>query len=99
MVERQGFPAFYLITRMVSIDSRKSKGVQDLHELLYFLSFVSISWLLYRGFRILLVAQPLFAKAASLHLGLAFIYRNDDKIHQHHYASQANPFGQLLDIK
>lgn len=53
--------------------SHKRKGVHDLHEILYFLSFISIPWLLYRGFRILILAQPPYALAASLRLGAAFI--------------------------
>ena len=44
-----------------------------MREILYFLSFISIPWLLYRGFRILILAQPPYVLAASLRLGAAFI--------------------------
>lgn len=53
--------------------SHKCKGVHDLREILYFLSFISIPWLLYRGFRILILAQPPYVLAASLRLGAAFV--------------------------
>lgn len=44
-----------------------------MREFIYFISFVSIPCLLYSGFRILFLARPPFAIAASLRLGLALL--------------------------
>lgn len=41
--------------------------------ILYFLSFVSILWLLYRSFRLLFFAPPPFMLAVTLRLGLALL--------------------------